>query len=296
MVLITLQSLDGLISTTKFNAQLFTTSEKVSVGICKGCSCTQIASRIGSFRLEGDGGRLQCADLDIAIQEVAIRHLGESNIGVFHRLQTGEIIVSSLQGRCVVRSALLDGGGIEEYLTAKMNIVAIVAQIVHLADDISGMIYLWRTTVCLVLHQLEGECDVAASRNGICSKLDEILVESEVTLIAQKTSDAFSLRIKSLYREASSGLEHLVFGLVEMQKLLDPIISHLILHASDCERLTGMKEISSFEFLLFLLCQEGNPRVHISLVLHRLQEVTARKACLERVEDDRLTGKRILEQ
>ena len=88
------------------------TSEEISVGISERSCSSQVARRIGSLRLEGDGRRLVGTDLDIAIHlpadavplhsvlrnQVAVRNFRESDVGILHRLQTGKVVIGALQG------------------------------------------------------------------------------------------------------------------------------------------------------------------------------------------------------
>ena len=137
LVLIAFQSGDSLVGTTQLDTQLFATPEEVSVGIGERSRSTQVASRIGSFRLEGDGRRLVGADLDIAIEHSAIGSFHESDIGIFHRLQACEIIIRTLQVRGAVGTSLLQGSGIQEHLMAQVDAVAVVAEIVDFPDLVS---------------------------------------------------------------------------------------------------------------------------------------------------------------
>ncbi len=113
----------------------------------------------------------------------AIGSFHESDIGIFHRLQAGEIIIRTLQGRGAVGTSLLQGSGIQEHLMAQVDAVAVVAEIVDLPNLVSGVIGFRRITVSLVLHQMQGNGDVFPARDGIGRKLDEILVEAEVSII-----------------------------------------------------------------------------------------------------------------
>ena len=69
LVLIAFQPGDSLVGSTQLDAQLLATPEEVSVGIGERSCRTQVACRIGSFRLEGDGRWLIGADLDMAYIE-----------------------------------------------------------------------------------------------------------------------------------------------------------------------------------------------------------------------------------
>ena len=168
LVLIPLQTGNSLVGTTKFDAQLLTTSEEISVGISERSSSSQVTRRIGSLRLEGDGRRLVGTDLDIAIHlpadailshsvlrnHITVRNFRETDISILHRLQTGEVVISALQGGGTVGTAFSKSCGIEQYLVAQMDSVAVITQIVDVSDFISGMINLRSITVCLILHQM----------------------------------------------------------------------------------------------------------------------------------------------
>ena len=75
-------------------------------GIGERSRSTQVASRIGSFRLEGDGRRLVGADLDIA-PSIPLSGASTNRILVyFYCLQACEIIIRTLQGRGAVGTSL----------------------------------------------------------------------------------------------------------------------------------------------------------------------------------------------
>ena len=87
---------------------------------------------------------------------VTIRNFSKSDIGILHRLQTGKIIIGALQSRGTIRSALLQGCSIEQYLTAKVNTVAIITEIVDIANLITGMIGFGCIAASLILRKMQG--------------------------------------------------------------------------------------------------------------------------------------------
>ena len=298
LVLIALQSGDSLVGTTQLDTQLFATPEEVSVGIGERSRSTQVASRIGSFRLEGDGRRLVGADLDIAIELSAIGSFHESDIGIFHRLQACEIIIRTLQGRGAVGTSLLQGSGIQEHLMAQVDAVAVVAEIVDLPDFVSGVRGFRRITVSLVVHQVQGNGDVFPARDGICRKVDEILVEAEVSIINEEIGNTLALIIQRLYRETHSRFQHLIIRIIQLQSILYVLILYVILHLADEERLTGMQQIGGIQLRGFLPLGsiEGYASVQESLVLHRREQVLASESSLDGIIDDGLFAERVFKE
>ena len=252
LVLIALQSGDGLVGTTQLHTQLLAATEQVPVGISERSRRTQVARRIGALWLEGNGRRLVGAYLDVAIQEIAVRHFGKSDIGILHRLQSGKVIVSALQGRCAVRLILPKSSGIEQHLMAQVDAVAVIAQKVDIPHRIARMIHLWRITVALVLHQMQGHGDVLLPRYRICRKLDKVLMETEVAIIRQEIGDALALIVQGLHGESHTRLQLLILRLIELQELLYLLILHIIFHLAYQERLTGMQQVSGIQLLPLL--------------------------------------------
>ena len=254
LVLIALQSGDSLVGSTQLDAQLLATPEEVSVGIGE-----RVACRIGSFRLEGDGRWLVGTYLDMAVEKpvhhtvrctnrCAINfitsHFTESDIGILHCLQSGEVIVGSLQGRGAVGLSLLQGSGIEQHTMAQMDAVAIVALITDVANLVTGMIGFGCIAVCLILQQVQGHGNVFLSGDGVGRKLYEVFIETEVSIVEQSVGDALALCIQCIHGKSHARLDFLVFRIIELQYLLDVLILYIILHLTDMEWFSGMQHIS----------------------------------------------------
>ena len=64
-----------------------------------------------------------------------------------------------------------------------------------------------RITVSLVVHQMQGNADVFAARDGICRKVDEILVEAEVSIINEEIGLVFKevLECAGVYKCTDEG-------------------------------------------------------------------------------------------
>ena len=126
---------------------------------------------------------------------------------------------------------------------AQVNAVAIVAQIVDVANFVTGMVGFWGTAVGLVLQQVQGNGNVFLSGYGVGRILDKVFIEAEVSIIKQKVGDALTLGIQCIHGESHARLEFLVFRLIEFQNLLDVLILYIILHLADMEWLSGMQHI-----------------------------------------------------
>ena len=263
LVLIALQSGDCLVGSTQLDAQLLATPEEVSVGIGERSCRTQVACRIGSFRLEGDGRWLVGADLDMAVEKPVHRtvrwnlrctnrcainfitsHFTESDIGILHSLQSGEVIVGSLQGRGTVGLSLLQSSGVEQHTMAQMDAVTIVALITDVANLVTGMVGFGCIAACLILQQVQGHGDIFLSGDGVGRKLYEVFIETEVSIVEQSIGDAFALGIQSIHGESHTRLNLLVFRIIELQYLLDVLILYIILYLAYMEWFAGMQHIS----------------------------------------------------
>ena len=341
LVLIALQSGDSLVGSTQLDAQLLATPEEVSVGIGERSRRTQVACRIGSFRLEGDGRWLVGADLDMAVEKpvhrtvrwnlrctnrcaiyLIISHFTESDIGILHSLQSGEVIVGSLQGRGAVGLTLLQSSGIEQHTMAQMDAVAVVAQIADVANLVTRMVGFGCIAVCLILQQVQGHGNVFLSGDGVGRKLYEVFIETEVSIVEQSIGDAFALSIQGIHGKSHTRLDFLVFRLIEFQNLLDILILYVILHLADMEWFAGMQHIGYIHlwcllpalfgdairlFLsirlhhsirLFLSMNFGLQRyscMQESLVLHGSEQVAAGELCLQGIIHHRLLAERVME-
>ena len=60
---------------------------------------------------------------------------------------------------------------------AQVNAIAIVAQIVNVANFVTGMVGFGRTAVGLVLQQVQGYGDIFLSGYGVGRKLDKVFIE-----------------------------------------------------------------------------------------------------------------------
>ena len=215
-----------------------------------------------------------------------------------------------MQGRGAVGTSLLQGSSIQEHLMAQVDAVAVVAEIVDFPDLISRVRGFRRITVSLVVHQMQGNADVFAARDGICRKVDEILVEAEVSIINEEIGNTLALIIQRLYRETHSRLQHLVIRIIQLQSILYVLILYVILHLADEERLTGMQQISGIQLRGFLPLPgsgirpilsvnggiEGYASVQESLVLHRREQVLASESSLDGIIDDGLLAERVFKE
>ena len=329
LVLIALQSGDSLVGSTQLDAQLLATPEEVSVGIGERSCRTQVTCRIGSFRLEGDGRWLVGADLDMAVEKPVHRtirwnlrctnrcainfitsHFTESDIGILHSLQSGEVIVGSLQGRGTVGLSLLQGGGVEQHTMAQMDAVAVVAQIADVANLVTGMVGFGCIAASLILQQVQGHGNVFLSGNGVGRKLYEVFIETEVSIVEQSVGDAFALCIQGIHGKSHARLDFLVFRLIELQYLLDVLILYIILYLAYMEWLSGMQHISYIHLWgllptlfgdairLFLSMNFGLQRyscMQESLVLHGSEQVAAGELCLQGIIHHRFLAERVME-
>ena len=215
-----------------------------------------------------------------------------------------------MQGRGAVGTSLLQGSGIQEHLMAQVNAVAVVAEIVDFPDLVSRVWGFRRITVSLVVHQMQGNADVFAARDGICRKVDEILVEAEVSIINEEIGNTLALIIQRLYRETHSRLQHLVIRIIQLQSILYVLILYVILHLANEERLTGMQQIGGIQLQGFLPLPgsalrpilsvnggiEGYASVQESLVLHRREQVLASESSLDGIIDDGLLAERVFKE
>ena len=71
---------------------------------------------------------------------------------------------------------------------------------------------------------MQGNADVFAARDGICRKVDEILVEAEVSIINEEIGNTLALIIQRLYRETHSRLQHLVIRIIQLQSIVYVLI------------------------------------------------------------------------
>ena len=329
LVLIALQSGDSLVGSTQLDAQLLATPEEVSVGIGERSCRTQVACRIGSFWLEGDGRWLVSADLDMTVEKPIHRtirwnlrctnrcainfitsHFTESDIGILHCLQSGEVIVSSLQGRGAVGLSLLQGSGIEQHTMAQMDAVAIVALITDVANLVTGMVGFGRIAVCLILQQVQGHGNVFLSGDGVGRKLYEVFIETEISIVEQSVGYAFALCIQGIHGESHARLEFLVFGIIKLHNLLNVLILYVIFHLADAEWLSGMQQIGyiqlwgllpalfGYAIRLFLSVDSSLQRyscMQESLVLHGSEQVAAGELCLQGIIHHRFLAERVME-
>ena len=257
-----------------------------------------------------------------------INHFTESDVGVLHCLQSGEVIVSSLQGRGAVGLSLLQGSGIEQHTMAQMDAVTIVALIADVANLVTGMIGFGSIAVCLILQQVQGHGNVFLSGDGVGRKLYEVFIETEVSIVEQSVCDAFALCIQGIHGKSHARLDFLVFRLIEFQNLLDVLILYIILHLADMEWLSGMQHIgyihlrgllptlvrrlvlltirTRFIFRtifgdairLFLSVDSSLQRyscMQESLVLHGSEQVAAGELCLQGIIHHRFLAERVME-
>ncbi len=110
-----------------------------------------------------------------------------------HRLQTGKVVIGTLQGSSAGGTAFSVGSCIEQNLMAQMDSVAVSTQIVDVSEFISGMINRRSITVCLIRQQVERQGDILRSRNRIGRKLDKIFMKAEIAIIGQKAGDTPAL-------------------------------------------------------------------------------------------------------
>ena len=175
---------------------------------------------------------------------------------------------------------------------------------------------------------MQGNADVFAARDGICRKVDEILVEAEVSIINEEIGNTLALIIQRLYRETHSRLQHLVIRIIQLQSILYVLILYVILHLADEERLTGMQQIGGIQLRGFLPLPalrihvlsililtihlipgsgirpilsvnggiEGYASVQESLVLHRREQVLASESSLDGIIDDGLLAERVFKE
>lgn len=157
---------------------------------------------------------------------------------------------------------------------------------------------------------MQGNADVFAARDGICRKVDEILVEAEVSIINEEIGNTLALIIQRLYRETHSRLQHLVIRIIQLQSILYVFILYVILHLADEERLTGMQQISGIQLRCFLPLPgsgirpilsvnggiEGYASMQESLVLHRREQVLASESSLDGIIDDGLLAERVFKE
>ena len=177
-----------------------------------------------------------------------------------------------------------------------MDSVAVITQIVDVSDFISGMINLRSITVCLILHQVERQGDILLSRNRIGRKLDKIFMKAEIAIIGQKAGDTPALIIQCFYRKSHTRFYLLIIGVIEMQKLLNMFIFHLIFHLTNDKRFSGMQQIGSIQFLSFLGGIERDTGMHETLILHGSKQILTGEPRLQSIVDDRLLAERILEE
>ena len=177
---------------------------------------------------------------------------------------------------------------------------------------------------------MQGNADVFAARDGICRKVDEILVEAEVSIINEEIGNTLALIIQRLYRETHSRLQHLIIRIIQLQSILYVLILYVILHLADEERLTGMQQIGGIQLRGFLPLPalripvlsirililaihlipgsgirpilsvngsiEGYASVQESLVLHRREQVLASESSLDGIIDDGLLAERVFKE
>jgi len=110
----------------------------------------------------------------------------------------------------------------------------------------------------------------------------------EEQLIGKNIGDALALVVESRHIERHARLDHLVVGVVEMEHGLDAVILYIILDATDDKGLSRMQQVGCLQLLVLLLGIKGYPRIHIALVLHRLQKVLAREPSLQGIVNDGL--------
>ena len=177
---------------------------------------------------------------------------------------------------------------------------------------------------------MQGNADVFAARDGICRKVDEILVEAEVSIINEEIGNTLALIIQRLYRETHSRLQHLVIRIIQLQSILYVLILYVILHLADEERLTRMQQIGGIQLRGFLPLPalripvlsirililaihlilvtalrpilsvngsiEGYASVQESLILHRREQVLASESGLNGIIDDGLLAERVFKE
>ena len=123
LVLIALQAGNGLESRTQLNAQHLGAMKQVAVLVSQRSSRSQVASRVGALGLERQCRRLVHAQLNVAIQQLRIGNFRESDVGEFHRLQPGEVVVCLLQVSTTERSVLPDGRIQLKHFPAQMDLL-----------------------------------------------------------------------------------------------------------------------------------------------------------------------------
>ena len=121
-------------------------------------------------------------------------------------------------------------------------------------------------------------------------------MKAEIAIIGQKAGDTPALIIQCFYRKSHTRLNLLIIGIIEMQKLLDMFIFHLIFHLTYHKRFSGMQQIGSIQFLSFLGGIERHPGMHEALVLHGGKQILTGEPRLQSIVDDRLLAERILEE
>ena len=96
LIAVTFQSADGLIGASQLHAQHLRTFKQISVLICQCSSCSKIARRVRSLRLETDSRRFVGLYLYMSIEQRGIGHLLVANVRIFHSTQAAKVVVGVL--------------------------------------------------------------------------------------------------------------------------------------------------------------------------------------------------------
>ena len=270
--------------------------EQVAVGIGKRGCCSQVACRIGALGLKRQGVGLIGAYLYVAVQLIGVGHFYETYARILHSLQTGKVVVRTLQVGSAVGLPFLHGCGVEQHLVAQMDGQTVIAQEVDLTNPVSRMVGGRLIAACLVLQEMEFQVDILLAGDGVGIILNEVFVETEISTVCQESCYTLALGIERLYTETHSWLQQALTLIALAQHLAHLFVVDHIGHLTYPEWLSRMQQILGIELLALRSGEKRDSCLQESLVLHRHTEVLTRQACLQRIEDDGLAAEGISEK
>ena len=282
LVAVALQSPDGLVGTAQLHAQHLRPPEQVPVLVRQRDRRSQVARRVGAFRLETDGRGFVRLYQHLRIQECRAGYLLVVDVRELHGIQAAEVVVRLPEVRRRVRLSRLDEGVLFQHVAAQMDRrVGHAAHKTHVADEV---LRVQRAAVCCrtvvgMQHERHVHHLLLVIPAGTIG--DELLMETEVAAVLQIRRDLVALLAQGLGAELLGGIERTV---ATQQQLLDQRVLNLRLILAYPVRRPWPQQIDGIALPLLIVHIQRHLRIQIAFVLQSLFQVLAALPGQQRVE------------
>ena len=288
LVLITLQTPDGLVGTTQLHTERLRPPEEVTVLIGQRGRSAEVTSRVRTLRLETDGRGLVRLYLDTRVEQRRVGHRLEVDVRIPHGPQSSEVVIGVLQGTGRIGLALLDEGVLLEHVPAQMDdrVVGRTTLIDDVTDIVMGV---QRVLPLSGIVRMHDQLHVHRLFLVVPARLvgDILLMEPEIAAILQERGDLRTLTVQRVHTES---LPHPDLHLPVLQQSGNHRVADLRVEVTHEVRLVGMQHVEGIHLPPLLVEEELHLGVEITLVLQGLPQYLTRLLGHQRVVDDgRLT-------